>query len=121
MASTPEMIGTALDGLLDEVPALRKLKLVFGLDIRAKGDIQTYRVELPGPEVSKGRGEDERCRIEIDRPSFNALADPKSGLSAYRRAVEDGHVRFEGDANVAKLVVKVVETHEQRASLKKVH
>ncbi len=52
MASTPEMIGTALDGLLDEVPALRKLKLVFGLDIRAKGDIQTYRVELPGPEVN---------------------------------------------------------------------
>lgn len=121
MASTAEMIGNAVDGLTSEVPALKKLKLVFGLDIRAKGDVQTYRVELPGPEVSKGRGEDERCRVEIDRPTFNALADPKSGLAAYRRAVEDGHVRFEGDANVAKLVAKVVENHEQRSSLKKVH
>ena len=121
MASTAQMVESVVNALQEEVPALSKLKLVFGLDIRAKGDVQTYRVELPGPEVSKGRGEDERCRIEIDRPTFNALADPKSGLSAYRRAVEDGHVRFEGDANVAKLVAKVVETHEQRTSLKKVH
>ena len=114
MPSTPEMISTALDGLMNEVPALKKLKLVFGLDIRAKGDIQTYRVELPGPEISKGRGEDERCRIEIDRPTFNSLADPKSGLSVYRRAVEDGHIRFEGDANVAKLVAKVVEARTRK-------
>ena len=120
MASTAEMIVSAVDGLTGEVTALKKLKLVFGLDIRAKGDVQTYRVELPGPEVTKGRGDDERCRVEIERQAFNTLADPKSGLAAYRRAVEDGQVRFEGDQNVARLVAKVVETHEQRASLKKV-
>ncbi len=115
------MIETAVNNLQEEVPALKKLKLVFGLDIRAKGDMQTYRVEVPGPKVSKGRGEDERCRIEIDRAQFNQLADDKSNISSYRRAAETGHIRFEGDSNVAKLIIRVIESHEQRTKLKKVH
>jgi hypothetical protein len=121
MASTAQMIEQAVNNVLGEVPALKKLKLVFGVDLRAKGDIQTYRVELPGPGITKGRGEDERCRLEIDRAQFNQLADPKAGLSAFRRAAEAGHIRFEGDQNVAKLVVRVIENHEQRANTKKVH
>lgn len=115
------MIESAVNNLQNQVPALKKLKLVFGIDIRAKGDMQTYRVEVPGPKVSKGRGEDERCRIEIDRAQFNQLADPRSTISSFRKAAETGHIRFDGDSNVAKLVIRVVETHEQRARLKKVH
>jgi len=115
------MIESVVNNLEREVPALKNLKLVFGLDIRAKGDMQTYRVKVPGPEVSKGRGEDERCRVEIDRQQFNQLADPKSTIASFRKAAETGHLRFEGDSNVAKLVVRVIETHEQRARLKKVH
>lgn len=121
MASTAQMIESAVNNLQEQVPALKKLKLVFGLDIRAKGDMQTYRVEVPGPKVSKGRGEDERCRVEIDRAQFNQLADDKTTISSFRRAAETGHIRFEGDSNVAKLIVRVFETHEQRARLKKVH
>ncbi len=121
MASTAEMIESAVNNLQNQVPALKKLKLVFGLDIRAKGDMQTYRVQVPGPEVSKGRGEDERCRVEIDRQQFNQLADPKSTVASFRKAAETGHIRFEGDSNVAKLVIRVIEAQEQRARLKKVH
>ena len=115
------MIESAVNHLQEEVPALKKLKLIFGLDLRAKGDIQTYRVELPGPKISKGRGEDERCRVEVDRAQFNVLADDKSTVASYRRAAETGHIRFEGDPNVAKLMIRVFEAHEQRAKLKKVH
>lgn len=121
MASTAQMIESTIGNLQREVPALKKLKLVFGLDIRAKGDMQTYRVEVPGPQISKGRGEDERCRVEIDRAQFNTLADDRSTAASFRRAAETGHIRFEGDSNVAKLIVRVFETHEQRAKLKKVH
>ncbi|MEX0621304.1 MAG: hypothetical protein WD181_06960 [Solirubrobacterales bacterium] len=121
MPSTAQMIESAIANLQNEVPALKKLKLIFGLDIRAKGDIQVYRVEVPGPNISKGRTEDERCRIEIDRSQFNTLADEKSTAASFRRAAETGHIRFEGDSNVAKLVVRVFENHEQRAKLKKVH
>ena len=121
MASTAQQIENAITHLQEEVPALKKLKLVFGLDLRAKGDTQTYRVEVPGPEVSKGRGEDERCRVEIDRAQFNQLADDRSTVGSYRRAAETGHIRYEGDPNVAKLIIRVFETHEQRAKVKKVH
>ena len=101
MSSTAQMIESAIANLQKEVPALKKMKLVFGLDIRAKGDMQVYRVEVPGPKISKGRGEDERCRIEIDRAQFNTLADEKSTAASFRRAAETGHIRFEGDSNVA--------------------
>ena len=59
--------------------------------------------------------------VEIDRQQFNQLADEKSTVGSYRRAAETGHIRFEGDSNVAKLVIRVIEAHEQRAKLKKVH
>jgi hypothetical protein len=118
--STPELIRTAVERFQEEVPALAKLKLVFGLQLRAKHDIQLYRVELPGPKVSKDLAQDERVLIEIDRPQFNQLAE-KGTLASYRRAVETGHIKASGDSNVVKLVAQVVEKQEQRARLRKVH
>lgn len=120
MASTSELIRTAVERFQAEVPALDKLKLVFGLQLKAKHDIQLYRVELPGPKISKDLAQDERVLIEIDRPQFNALAE-KGTLASYRRAVETGHIKASGDSNVVKLVTQVVEKQEQRARLRKVH
>ena len=47
MASTSDLIRTAVERFQAEVPSLGKLKLVFGLELKAKHDIQLYRVELP--------------------------------------------------------------------------
>ena len=63
--STAEMLRTAVERLQEEVPALERLKLVFGLEIRARGDVHPYRVELPGPKISKGFGDDERVQSFI--------------------------------------------------------
>lgn len=120
MASTPDLIRTAVERFQAEVPALAKLKLVFGLQLKAKHDIQLYRVELPGPTISKDLAQDERVLVEIDRPQFNELAE-KGTLKSYRRAVETGHIKATGDSNVVKLVAQVVEKQEQRARLRKVH
>jgi hypothetical protein len=120
MASTPELIRTAVERFQAEVPALQNLKLVFGLELRAKHDIQLYRVELPGPKISKDLAQDERVLVEIDRPQFNELAE-KGTLKSYRRAAETGHIKATGDSNVIKLIVQVVEKQEERARLKKVH
>jgi hypothetical protein len=120
MASTPELIRTAVERFQDEVPALAKLKLVFGLQLRAKHDIQLYRVELPGPVIKKDLAQDERVLVEIDRRQFNQLAE-KGTIASYRKAAETGHIKVSGDANVVKLVVQVVEKQEQRGRLKKVH
>ncbi len=120
MASTSDLIRTAVERFQAEVPALQKLKLVFGLELRAKHDIQLYRVELPGPKISKDLAQDERVLVEIDRPQFNELAE-KGTLKSYRRAVETGHIKATGDSNVVKLIAQVVEKQEERNRLRKVH
>lgn len=118
--STKELIETAIARFVAEVPALQKLKLVFGLELKAKHDIQLYRVELPGPKISKELAQDERILVEIDRPQFNELAE-KGTLKSYRKAAETGHIKATGDSNVVKLIVQVVEKQEERARLRKVH
>lgn len=120
MASTAELIKTAVERFQAEVPALQKLKLVFGLELKAKHDIQLYRVELPGPKISKELAQDERVLVEIDRPQFNELAE-KGALKSYRKAYETGHIKASGDSNVVKLIGQVVEKQEQRERLRKVH
>ncbi len=118
--STADLIRTAVERFQAEVPALQKLKLVVGLELKAKHDIQLYRVELPGPKISKDLAQDERVLVEIDRPQFNELAE-KGTLRSYRKAYETGHIKASGDSNVLKLIAQVVERQEQRSKLKKVH
>ena|SRR5690349_3712419 len=120
MASTPELIKTAIERFQAEVPALQRLKLVFGLELKARHDIQLYRVVLPGPQVSKELAQDERVLVQIDRPQFNELAE-RGTVKSYRRAYETGHIKVTGDSNVKKLIAQVVERHEERARLKKAH
>jgi hypothetical protein len=120
VASTPDLIVTAVKRFQEEVPALQKLKLVFGLELKARHDVQLYRVELPGPKVSKDLAQDERVLVEIDRPQFNELAE-RGTLRSYRKAYETGHIKATGDSNVVKLIGQVVERQEQRQRLRKVH
>jgi hypothetical protein len=120
MASTPDLIRTAVERFQAEVPALQNLKLVFGLELKARHDIQLYRVEVPGPTITKDLAQDERVLVEIDRPQFNELAE-RGTIKSYRRAYETGHIKVTGDSNVRKLIAQVVEKQEQRSTLKKVH
>jgi hypothetical protein len=116
---TKALIETAVQRFQAEVPALQKLKLVFGLELKGRGDIQLYRVELPGPKISKDLSQDERVLVQVDRPQFNELAE-KGTLRSYRKAYETGHIKATGDSNVRKLIAQVVEAQEQRSRLKKV-
>ena len=118
-ASTPDQIRAAVENLLGEVPALAKLKLVFGLELRGRGDVQLYRIELPGPKISKGYSEDERLHVSVPRSHFNELvADGK--LGHWHEAYAHGHIKVEGDPQVQKLIARVLENHEQRSRLRKV-
>jgi hypothetical protein len=120
MASTPQLIESAVRRFQAEVPALEKLKLVFGLELRGRGDVQLYRVELPGPKITKAVADDARVTVSIPRSHFNELAT-EGRAKHYREAYEAGHIKVEGDSNVQKLIAQVVARHEQRARLKKVH
>ena len=120
MASTQELIETAVRRFQQEVPALAKLKLVFELELRGRGDVQMFRVEVPGPKVSKGVADETRVTVSIPRSHFNELA-AEGKVRHYREAYEHGHIKASGDPNVLKLIAQVVQRHEQRARLRKVH
>ena len=52
-ADTKVLIEEAVASIQKEVPALQKLKLVVELELRGRGDIQLFRVEVPGPKVTR--------------------------------------------------------------------
>jgi hypothetical protein len=119
-ASTPEQIREGLERLLADVPALAKLKLVFGLELRGRGDVQPYRIELPGPSITKGYGDDERIRVSVPRSHFNELVADGT-LRHWHEAWDHGHIKVEGDPNVQRLIGQVIERTEARGRLKKAH
>ncbi len=111
---TKSLIETAVKRFLDEVPALQPLKLVAGIELRARGDVQMYRVELPGPKVTKDIASDARVHLEIQRPVFNQLA-VKGHIRDWREAFTHGDAKATGVDQVLKLIVNVVERQEERS------
>jgi hypothetical protein len=111
---TRSLISEAIEQLRSEVPALRQLKLVMRLELRARGgDPPIWRVELPGPSIKKEPAADARVEISIGRPEFNELAT-KGRLKDWASAYERGHMRVSGDAGVIKLVGQVVQRQMAR-------
>jgi hypothetical protein len=121
MPSTQDLIKTAIERFQAEVPALAPLKLVFELELRGRGDVQMFRVELPGPKISKAAStEDARVTVEIPRSDFNRLAEGGT-VRDYRQAYDSGRLKVRGDSNIQKLIAQVIQRHEERGRTKKVH
>jgi hypothetical protein len=121
MASTPELIKTAIERFQAEVPALAQLKLVFELELRGRGDVQMFRVEVPGPKISKAAStEDARVTVEIVRSEFNRLAE-QGHVRDYEQAYDAGQIKVSGDSGIQKLIAQVIQRHEERVRTKKVH
>jgi len=104
---TRSLIRQAVERLQDELPALRQLKLVIRLELRARGDVPVWRVELPGPVISKDPAGDARIDVSVVRSHFNELAADGT-LKHWVDAYEHGHVRVTGDAAVTKLIGNVI-------------
>jgi hypothetical protein len=100
------------------VPALQPLQLVAGLELRGRGDTQLYRVELPGPKVSKDIAADAKVRLSVPRPQFNTLAT-KGRVRDWREAFARGEAKATGVEQLLKLIVNVVERQEGRARTRK--
>ena len=116
---TKDLIETGVRRFLEEVPALAPLTLVVGLELRGRGDVQHYRVELPGPEITKGVADDARVRLSLSRSHFNELA-AEGNLRHWREAFEHGDVKASGSDQILRLIESVVEKQEQRSRTRKV-
>ena len=110
------LIEMAVRRFIDEVPALAPLKLVFAVELRGRGDVQLYRVELNGHDdirVAKGIAEDARVRVEMPRAFFNVMAK-EARLADWREAFTYGQAKATGVDQIMKLIVHVVEKQEER-------
>jgi hypothetical protein len=112
---TRSLIEQAIAAFVAEVPALEPLKLVAGIELQGRGDVQMYRVELPGPAVTKDIATDARVRLLVQRSEFNRLAAAPNAVKAWRDAFETGHAKAEGSEQIQRLIVQVVERQEERA------
>jgi hypothetical protein len=112
------LIETANSRFHKEVPALAPLKLIFAVELRGRGDVQMYRVELPGPKITKGIAEDARVRVEMPRAFFNIMAR-EAEIADWREAFMYGKAKATGVQEIIKLIVHVVEKQEERQRLRR--
>jgi hypothetical protein len=117
-ADTKTLIEQAVKNLQADVPALDNLKLVVGLELRGRGDVQLYRVEVPGPKISKDVRGDERIRLSVPRADFNELV-ADGHLREWRKAFETGHAKASGPPEILQLIERVVVKQEERSRTRK--
>jgi hypothetical protein len=115
---TKALIELAIGNFQKEVPALARLKLVMELELRGRGDIQLYRVEVPGPKVTKDIASDAKVRLSVPRSHFNELAR-EGTLRQWREAFESGTVRASGPVEILRLIESVVVKQEERTRSRK--
>jgi hypothetical protein len=114
-ADTKALISQALERFMAEVPALKQLKLVVRLELPARGgDAPIWRVEVPGPKVTKEPAGDAKLDVVIQRPQFNDLV--KDGrLKHWAEAYGQGHVKVSGEPAVVGLLGNVIQRQLGRA------
>jgi hypothetical protein len=114
------LIETAVRSFLEEVPALAPMKIVVGLDlIGGRSDLQQFRVEMPGPKVTKDIGTDARIRVEMRRDFFNAMVEHEAKVADWREAFTYGKAKATGVEQYLRLIVSVVEKVEERQRLRR--
>src|SRR3954471_1057828 len=112
-ADTKAQIEAVIAAFQKEVPALVRLKLVFELELRGRGDIQLFRVEVPGPRITRDIASDAKVRLSLPRTEFNELS--KEGtIRAWREGFASGHVKASGPPEILKLISNVVLKQEER-------
>jgi len=117
-SETKDLITEGARRFLEEVPALRQMKLVMRLDLRARRDAQTWRIQFPDIDVKKDPAADAEVILLAPRSHFNELA--KDGrLQHWRDAYENGYIRVAGREDKLKLIARVIEMHERREMSKK--
>jgi hypothetical protein len=108
-ADTRALIEQALERFGAEVPALKQLKLVMRLELPTRGaTAPIWRIEVPGPKITKDPAGDAKLDIIVSRSHFNELA--KDGhLKHWAEAYEHGHVKVSGEPAVVSLLGNVIQ------------
>jgi hypothetical protein len=107
------LIELATRRFLAEVPALEPIKLVVGVELRGRGDVQQFRLEMPTIEVTKGPATDARLRVDMRREFFNVMAR-EGKVPDWIEAFTYGQAKASGPEQFLRLITQVVEKQQER-------
>jgi hypothetical protein len=107
------LIELATRRFVAEVPALEPIKLVVAVELRGRGDVQHFRLEMPGAKVTKGPATDARLRVEMRREFFNVMAR-EGKVPDWVEAFTYGQAKASGPDQFIRLIVNVVERQLER-------
>jgi len=111
-----ELLDRATRGFLDEVPALKDLKLVVGVDLNGRGgDVQQFRIDLPELDIRKDMATEAKIRIEMRRDFFNLMVEHGAKVADWEQAFHEGRAKATGVEQYLKLIQRVVERQQERA------
>jgi hypothetical protein len=113
-----DLIELATRRFLEEVPALEPIKLIVGIELRGRGDVQHFRLQMPEIKVTKGPAADARVRVDMRREFFNVMA--KEGkIPDWIEAFTYGQAKASGPDQILRLIVNVVERQLERQRVRK--
>jgi hypothetical protein len=107
------LIELATRRFVGEVPALEPIKLVVGIELRGRGDVQHFRLEMPAVKVTKGPAADARVRVDMRREFFNVMAR-EAKVPDWIEAFTYGQAKATGPTQFLRLIVNVVERQQER-------
>lgn len=113
------MIEQAVSTVLEEVPALKPLTLVVGIDLHGRGDVQQFRLEMPDVTVTKDIAADARVRVEMRRDFFNLMVEHGAKTADWEQAFHEGRAKATGVDQYLKLIARVVEKQQERNRLRR--
>jgi hypothetical protein len=107
------LIETAVKRFVAEVPALAPLKLVVGVELRGRGDVQQFRLQMPDMIATKGPAVDARISVEMRREFFNVMAK-EAKLPDWIEAFTYGKAKATGPTQYLRLISSVVDKQQER-------
>jgi hypothetical protein len=111
------LIELATRRFIGEVPALEPIKLVVGIELRGRGDVQHFRLEMPDLKVTKGPATDARVRMDMRREFFNVMAK-EAKVPDWIEAFSYGQAKATGPEQFLRLIVNVVEKQQERERMR---
>jgi hypothetical protein len=107
------LIELATRRFLGEVTALEPMKLVVGVELRGRGDVQQFRLEMPQVKVTRGPAADARVHVDMRREFFNVMAR-EGKVADWIEAFTYGQAKASGPEQILRLIINVVERQQER-------
>ena len=112
------LIELATRRFIEEVPALAPIKLVVGVELRGRGDVQLFRLQMPEVLVTKDSAIDAQVRVDMRREFFNVMAR-EGKVPDWIEAFTYGQAKASGPEQFLKLIASVVDKQQERQRLRR--